>query len=87
MEFVLQNLGKIILAASAIVLLALIIKNYQKIKTFLLEVKTELTKVSWSTRQELIGSTVIVIIITAITAVFIGIIDLFLSKMLSLLFK
>jgi len=87
MEFVLHNLGKIILGVSAVVSLVLAVKNYLKIKTFVLEVKTELTKVSWSTRQELTGSTMVVITITAIMAVFIGVIDLFLSQILSLIFK
>jgi len=54
---------------------------------FLKEVRQELGKVSWSNRQELIGSTIVVIVITAIMAFFIGIIDLFLSKVLSLVFK
>ncbi len=54
---------------------------------FLKEVRQELAKVSWSTRHELIGSTVVVIVVTSIMAVFIGIIDLFLSKMLRLIFK
>lgn len=54
---------------------------------FLKEVKTELGKVSWSSRQELIGSTFVVIVITGITAIFIGAVDLLLSKALSMLFK
>jgi preprotein translocase subunit SecE len=54
---------------------------------FLKEVKQELGKVAWSSRQELIGATIVVIIITLILGVFIGVIDLSLSKMLSLLFK
>ncbi|OGX15778.1 MAG: preprotein translocase subunit SecE [Omnitrophica WOR_2 bacterium RBG_13_41_10] len=54
---------------------------------FLSEVKAELGKVSWSTRQELIGATIVVITATFILAVFIGMIDLLLSKGLSLLFK
>lgn len=87
MEFLAHNLGKIILVASAVALSVLVIKNYAKIKTFILEVRAELTRVSWSTRQELVGSTAVVIAITSITAVFIGLIDLFLSKILSLLFK
>jgi preprotein translocase subunit SecE len=53
---------------------------------FLKEVKLELGKVSWSTREELIGSTFVVILITTIMAVFIGIIDLILSQILSKLF-
>lgn len=87
MEFLINNLGKVILAISAVILLVLFVKNYAKIKNFILEVKTELTKVSWSTRQELMGSTFVVIIITSIMAVFIGTVDLFLSKILSLVFK
>lgn len=87
MEFLLQNLTKIILAIGIIVGAVFIIKNYAKIKKFLLEVRTELTKVSWSTRQELMGATFVVITITSIMALFIGVIDLFLSKILSLMFK
>jgi len=87
MEFLLQNIGKIILSILGAVLLIVIFKNYAKIKTFLLEVKAELTKVSWSTRQELIGSTIVVIIVTSIMAVYIGVIDLALSRILSIMFK
>ncbi len=87
MEFLIDNLGKIILAISAVASLVIVIKNYAKIKTFILEVKAELTKVSWSTRQELIGSTTVVIVITSIMAVSIGVVDLFLSKILSLMFR
>jgi len=60
---------------------------FKKITGFLKEVKIELTKVSWSTRQELIGSTVVVIAVTFIMAVFIGLIDIFLSYILRLVFK
>lgn len=59
----------------------------QKPTIFLKEVKTELGKVSWSTRQELVGATLVVIVITFITAAFIGIIDLLLSKGLSIVFR
>lgn len=54
---------------------------------FLKEVKVELSKVSWSSRQELLGATAVVVVITSILAVFIGIIDLALSKALSMIFK
>lgn len=60
---------------------------FKKSSNFLKEVKVELSKVSWSTRQELIGSTFVVIVITGIMAVFIGAIDLLLSKSLSMLFR
>jgi len=58
-----------------------------KVIGFLNEVKVELSKVSWSTRQELVGSTIVVIMITLIMGLFIGLLDLLLSKGLSLLFK
>jgi len=59
----------------------------KKTSGFIGEVKTELGKVSWSTRQEIMGATGVVISITAIMAVFIGIVDLLLSKILSMVFK
>lgn len=59
----------------------------QKPVNFIKEVRAELGKVSWSTRQELISSTIVVIIITAIMSLFIGLVDVILSKLLSLLFK
>jgi preprotein translocase subunit SecE len=60
---------------------------FKKTADFLGGVKTELDKVSWSTRQEIMGATVVVIAVTAIMAVFIGIVDLVLSKILSMVFK
>ena len=54
---------------------------------FLKEVKVELTKVSWSTRKELLASTALVITVTVFMAIFIGIIDLGLSRFLSVIFK
>jgi len=59
----------------------------QKVIGFVKEVKGELGKVSWSTREELIGSTAVVIVATSLVAVFIGVLDLMLSKGLSLLFR
>lgn len=54
---------------------------------FIKEVKAELGKVAWSTREELMASTIVVIVVTVILGVFIGIIDIILSKLLSILFK
>jgi preprotein translocase subunit SecE len=54
---------------------------------FLKEVRSELSKVSWSTRQELLASTVLVIVVTSLMTIFIGIVDLGLSKFLSAIFK
>lgn len=58
-----------------------------RIVNFLKEVRTELTKVSWSTKDELVGASLVVIATTAMLAVFIGVIDLMLSKFLNLLVR
>ena len=46
-----------------------------KIATFIGETKTELKKVTWPLRHEVIGSTVIVLIVTAFLGVFCWIFD------------
>jgi preprotein translocase subunit SecE len=58
-----------------------------KITQFIREVRLELGKVSWSTREELIGSTAVVFILTLIIAVFVFIIDSGLAQFLSTVFK
>jgi len=60
---------------------------FNKITNFVREVKQELGKVSWSSREELMGATTVVITITAILTAFIGAIDLVLSSALSRMFK
>ena len=54
---------------------------------FVSEVKMELTKVSWSTRRELINSTIVVIISVAILAVFIGVCDLIWSNLINFVIR
>jgi len=54
---------------------------------FLKEVRAELSKVAWSTREELFASTIVVIVVTVILGIFIGLIDGALSKVLTILFK
>ena len=55
----------------------------EKPVNFFKEVRTELTKVSWSTPRELMGATAVVMVVTAIMASFIFVIDIVLSKVLS----
>jgi len=59
----------------------------KRIKKFLTEVKTELKKVSWSTRDELISATTVVLISVFLLALFIGICDFVLSRLMSVLIK
>lgn len=52
---------------------------------FVSQVSLEMKKVSWPTKQELISSTIVVLVSTAFLAVFIGICDLVLSRFVNLL--
>jgi len=54
---------------------------------FVSEVKMELAKVSWSTRRELINSTIVVIVSVAILAVFIGVCDLIWSNLINFVIR
>lgn len=57
-------------------------KNYlDKIVQFLREVKVELKKVTWPTRKQTIGSTVVVIILVLIVSLFLGVVDIGLSNL------
>ncbi len=57
----------------------------EKIKQFFKEVRSELTKVTWTTREELIYSTLIVILVSIVLSIFIGIVDVGLSILAALL--
>jgi preprotein translocase subunit SecE len=57
----------------------------EKLKQFLKEVRYELTKVTWTTREELIYSTIIVIVVSIVLAVFIGVVDVALSNLASII--
>lgn len=87
MDLIINNLGKAILVVSGVALVIVAVKYHKRITAFILEVRTELSKVSWSTRNELIGSTSVVLVVTSIMTIFIGIVDLLLSKILSTVFK
>jgi preprotein translocase SecE subunit len=82
-----KNIGIIFWAVCAIVAAVLIAKYFQQIKKFVNEVIVELGKVSWSTREELIAATWVVIFSTAFLAVFIFGVDSALTKILSSMVK
>ncbi|MFA5362800.1 MAG: preprotein translocase subunit SecE [Candidatus Omnitrophota bacterium] len=60
---------------------------FKKFVNFLREAKTELSKVSWSTRQEVMGASAVVIVITIVMAVFIGVVDMALTRFLAIVMK
>jgi preprotein translocase subunit SecE len=57
---------------------------FKKIRTFLKEVKIELKKVVFPDREAVINSTKVVIITVIIISIFLGLVDLGLSKLVSL---
>ena len=54
---------------------------------FLKEAKMELKKVSWPTRKETVASTVVVLAFIMMAAIYLGMIDLGLSKAIKALFR
>jgi preprotein translocase subunit SecE len=59
--------------------------SIEKIKQFLREVKTELKKVSWPQKKEIVASTSVVLVIVIIIAIFLGLVDLGLSKIIKVI--
>jgi len=54
---------------------------------FLREVRVELKKVTWPSRNEIIGSTAVVIMASFVVSFFLGFIDLVLQKVLGIILK
>lgn len=50
---------------------------FDRVKAYLKGVRSELRKVTWPTKKELINYTMIVIVLTLILSTFIGLFDLF----------
>ncbi len=64
-----------------------IVETIKKVPNFFVEVKQELKKVSWSSREELLGATWVVITATFLLAVYIGCADFGLSKFLTVFLR
>jgi len=58
---------------------------FKKIVKFISDVKVEMNKVSWPTKDELLNSTYIVIILSALLSLFIFGVDTLLNNMVKLL--
>ena len=58
----------------------------EKVKKYLKETAAELRKMSWPTRQELTGSTVVVVVVSLVVAIFIGIVDQILVTVVKAIF-
>jgi len=58
----------------------------EKIKKYLKETSAELRKMTWPTKEELIGSTTVTVIVSLVVAIFIGIVDRILTFGIHLIF-
>lgn len=60
---------------------------YEKARTFLKEVKVEVKKVTWPSRDELTTYTVVVIIVVFVLSIYIGAADLLFGKFLEMFLR
>ena len=58
----------------------------EKITKFLKEVNAELRKVTWPTKDELIGSTIVTIVVSLVVSIFIGAVDRGLTLLIKVIF-
>jgi preprotein translocase subunit SecE len=60
---------------------------FQRARMFLLEVRGELKRTSWPSRQEVQGTTTVVIVTVFIFGLFLWVVDTFLFKMVDWIFR
>lgn len=60
---------------------------FKKLIDFIKESRAELKKVTWPNRKQLISSTVVVIIMVALVAVFLGVVDLVFSRIVTMILQ
>ena len=54
---------------------------------FLSEVRSEVKKVTWPTKKEAMGGTAVVLVVVFIMALFLGLVDMVLSKIIGVIFS
>ncbi len=62
-------------------------ERWEQLVRFLKEVRTELKKVNWPPKKEVIGSTIVVIVSVFILSFFLGIVDVTLQKLVTYVLK
>ena len=62
-------------------------EKFEVAKQFLREVKTELKKVTWPSRKDALSGTLVVLVAVFIIAIFLGIVDFWLSKLIKMLLE
>jgi preprotein translocase subunit SecE len=60
---------------------------FNKLTKFFKEVRQELTKVAWPSKNELRDSTIVVILLSVLLSAFIGVVDFGLSRISTLILR
>ena len=55
---------------------------WERVKQFLREVRTELGKVTWPTRKEILAATAVVVVFVIIISIYLGLVDLIISRVI-----
>jgi len=74
-------------AAIAAVVTAIVLYRHPKTSTFSNQVASELSKVTWPTRQETWQQTIVVVVVSVIAAVILGVFDAGWSTLTDLIYK
>ncbi len=62
-------------------------ERWEQLVRFLKEVRTEMKKVNWPPKKEVVGSTIVVIVSVFILSFFLGIVDVTLQKLVTLVLR
>jgi preprotein translocase subunit SecE len=57
----------------------------QRVRNYLTSVRTEVARVSWPSRREVVSLTVLIIILSVVLGVYLGLADLIITQILRLL--
>lgn len=60
---------------------------FNKAIQFLKEIRVELGKVTWPNKNELIGSTIVVVVVSLLLSAFTGVVDFILSRLAGLVLR
>ncbi len=60
---------------------------FEKARRFLIDVRQELNKVTWPERKETMASTGVILILVLVTAAYLGLLDMGVSRLVRLLLR
>ena len=82
-----MSIGQIITIVFLVIVAGVIFRYRNEIKKFITEALTELKKVSWTTRKDLLDSTWVVLVSSALLGLYIGVVDFILARVMTTLIK